>query len=158
MDKTTFDIVVICWIIMGCITFPVQLFVTPPYGRHTTRKWGITISNRVGWFLMEVPVLLIFYYFITTGQGDKNVVVWVIVSLFTLHYVHRAFIYPFRIHTKGKRMPLLIALMAIFFNTMNGYINGYYLGSLQHTYDIAWLTDVRFITGTVLNIDGGLAI
>ena len=139
---------------MACLIFPILLFVTAPYGRHSTRKWGITISNREGWILMEVPALLIFLYFIASGKGDKNTVVWIIVSLFTIHYSNRSLIYPFRIKTQGKRMPLLIVLTAIFFNTVNSYINGFYLGTLQHQYSNSWLYDPRFIVGILLFFTG----
>jgi len=154
MEKNTFDLVVLCWILLGCLIFPILLFVTAPYGRYTTPKWGITISNRTGWILMEVPALLVFLYFIASGKADKNAVVWIIVLLFTIHYTNRSLIYPFRIKTKGKKMPLLIAILAIVFNTVNSYVNGYYLSTLQNMYSITWLTDVRFIVGILLFITG----
>jgi 3-oxo-5-alpha-steroid 4-dehydrogenase 1 len=154
IDKNTFDIIVLSWIMLGLLVFIVMLFVTVPYGRHTSTKWGLTISNSIGWVLMEVPALLIFLYFIITGDADKNIVLWVIILLFTGHYINRSLIYPFRIKTKGKKMPLLIMFMAIFFNFMNGWVNGYYLGSLNEQYSIAWLTDPRFICGSVLFIVG----
>jgi 3-oxo-5-alpha-steroid 4-dehydrogenase 1 len=153
-DKNTFDLIVICWISLACLIFPILLFVTAPYGRHSTKKWGATISNRVGWILMEITALLIFLYFIATGKSDKNIVVWIIVSLFTLHYINRSLIYPLRIKTQAKRMPLLIVIMAIVFNTVNGYINGYYIGTVQHQYSNAWLTDPRFIAGILLFFTG----
>jgi 3-oxo-5-alpha-steroid 4-dehydrogenase 1 len=153
-DKSTFDLIVICWITLACLIFPILLFVTAPYGRHSTRKWGVTISNRVGWILMEIAALLVFLYFIATGNSYKNVVVWILVSLFTLHYINRSLIYPLRINTKAKRIPLLIVIMAIVFNTVNGYINGYYIGTVQHQYGNAWLTDPRFIAGILLFFTG----
>ena len=154
MEKTTFDLLVLCWIFLGCLIFPILLFVTAPYGRYTTRKWGKAISNRAGWILMEVPALLVFLYVVVTGKADKNAVVWIIVLLFTLHYTNRSLIYPFRIKTRGKKMPLLIVILAITFNTVNSYINGYYLGTLQHMYNITWWTDARFIVGIFLFVTG----
>jgi 3-oxo-5-alpha-steroid 4-dehydrogenase 1 len=152
--KNIFDLIVLSWIVLACLVFPILLFVAAPYGRHSTGKWGMTISNREGWILMEVPALLIFLYLIASGKADKNAVVWIIVSLFTIHYANRSLIYPFRINTQGKRMPLLIVIMAIFFNTVNGYINGYYLGTLQHQYSYSWFTDPRFIVGIMLFFAG----
>ena len=104
--------------------------------------------------LMEMPVLVIFLYFVLTGTAEKNAVLWIIVILFSLHYIHRSVIYPFRIKTQGKRMPLLIALLAVCFNTVNGSVNGYYLGTLQHQYGGPWLTDPRFIVGVFLFLAG----
>jgi hypothetical protein len=154
IGKNTFDLFVLCWIILGCLIFPILLSVTAPYGRHTSRKWGITIPNRAGWILMEIPALLIFLFFILTGKPGWNAVIWIIAILFTIHYINRAIIYPFRIKTKGKRMPLLIAIMAILFNTVNAFINGYYLGTLQDQYSQSWLTDPRFVPGILIFLAG----
>jgi len=44
------------------------------------------------------------------GPVIPNKLAWV------LHYTNRAFVFPFRTRTKGKTMPLLIALFAVFFN------------------------------------------
>ena len=51
-------------------------------------------------------------------------------------------------------MPLAIMFMAIFFNLVNGFINGYFLGNLADQYTIAWLTDPRFIAGVLLFFTG----
>lgn len=154
MGKGSFDLIVLSWIILGCLVFPALLFITAPYGRHSSRKWGLTIPNRDGWILMELPALVLFLYFILTGKGDRNTVVWIIVTLFIVHYANRSLIYPFRIKTQGKRMPLLIVILAILFNAVNSYVNGYYLGSLQVQYTNSWLNDPRFITGVCLFITG----
>jgi 3-oxo-5-alpha-steroid 4-dehydrogenase 1 len=154
MGKNLFDVIVFGWIIVACIIFPILLFVTAPYGRHANQNWGITIPNRIGWILMETPALLVFLCFVITGKADKNAVTWIITSLFSLHYINRSLIYPFRIKTKGKRMPLLIALLAVFFNSVNSSINGYYIGTLQNQYYHSWLTDPRFIIGILLFLTG----
>ncbi len=154
MGKNTFDLFVLTWILTGCLMFPILLRITAPYGRHSNQKWGITIPNRAGWLLMEMPALLIFLYLILSGKPDRNAVVWIIVTLFSVHYINRSLIYPFRIKTKGKRMPLLIAIMAILFNTVNAFINGYYLGTWQDQYNQFWLTDPRFISGILIFLAG----
>ncbi len=149
-----FDQFVVAWILLGCLSFLILLRIRAPYGRYSTRKWGVTIPNRVGWILMELPALLLFLYFVLSGNPIRNPVVWIIVTLFSIHYVNRSLIYPFRIRTRGKRMPLLIAMLAILFNTINSFINGYYLGTLQHQYDSGWLSDPRFLAGIVLFLTG----
>lgn len=154
MKESLFYNLVLVWIALACIIFLVLLFVTAPYGRHTTTKWGITIPNRIGWVLMEAPALILFLYFIFSGTSDKNTVLLIITALFSLHYINRSLIYPFRIHTRGKRMPLLITLMAIAFNTVNAGFNGYYLGTLQDQYGAGWLTDPRFVLGVLLFLTG----
>ncbi|HUW93876.1 MAG TPA: DUF1295 domain-containing protein [Bacteroidales bacterium] len=154
MEKTTFDTLIWLWISVACLIFIVLLFITAPYGRHTTRKWGFSIPNRLGWLLMELPTLLIFLYFIVTGKSEKNVAVWIVAALFSAHYINRSIVFPFRIRTTGKQMPLLIALMAIVFNTVNASFIGYYTGTLQTRYTPDWLTDPRFIIGLLLFITG----
>jgi steroid 5-alpha reductase family enzyme len=74
-----------------------------------------------------------------------------------IHYLNRTLIFPFRLHTKGKKIPVTIVLMAFCFNLMNGYINGYYLGSLSEQYALSWLYDPRFIAGFLM-FCSGLAI
>ena len=54
------------------------------------------------------------------------------------------------------RDSLLIALSAIFFNSMNAGLNGYYLGQFGHTYTLDWLLDFRFIIGLSLFIIGAV--
>jgi hypothetical protein len=154
MDRYLFYAIVIGWIILACITFIILLFVTAPYGRHATGGWGRTIPNRMGWILMETPALAWFLFFILTGKAEKNAVFWIITSLFSLHYINRSLIFPFRIKTRGKRMPLLIIMMAVFFNTVNSCINGYYVGTLQDQYNDSWLTRPLFIIGVLLFLTG----
>jgi 3-oxo-5-alpha-steroid 4-dehydrogenase 1 len=154
VNKETFNILVWCWTILAILLFVILLFVKAPYGRHSSGKWGLSISNRWGWFLMEIPSLSIFLFFLLHGDGAKNMVVWIIAGLFLLHYANRSLIYPFRIRTKGKKMPLVIVAMAVFFNIINGSILGYFLGSLQNQYTQAWLSDYRFISGIVVFFTG----
>jgi len=154
MDKTTFTLLVWLWTAIGVTVFLLLLFVTAPYGRHSSKKWGVTIPDRLGWFMMEVPALLIFIWLIITGDAQKTAVVWIIAFLYAFHYFNRSVIYPMRIRTRGKEMPLVIALMAIFFNFVNAGFLGYYTGTLQTQYGNEWLTDPRFAAGLALFITG----
>ena len=154
MEKSTFDLLVWLWTTIACIVFMVLLFVTAPYGRHASRRWGATIPDRLGWFIMEVPALIIFLFFIFFGTAEKNLVVWIVASLYALHYLNRAVIYPARIRVKGKEMPLVIALTAVFFNFVNASLLGYYTGTLNTHYSMEWLIDPRFIAGILIFIAG----
>jgi len=53
-------------------------------------------------------------------------------------------------------MPALIAIMAIFFNLINGSINGYWLGTLSPAYPAGWLTSPIFIIGAIVFVVGFL--
>jgi hypothetical protein len=142
------------WIIAAIVIFPVLLRVTAPYGRHTTNTWGHTLSNRWAWFFMELPILFIFSWFFFKGNGEKGLPQYIFYGLFMAHYFHRVFIYPFRLKDNGKRMPLVIVAMALFFNFANGFFNGYWFGVLSPVYGNDWFTGWRFITGLILFIAG----
>lgn len=157
MDLSTFNTIVYIWIAVAIVIFPFLLFVTAPYGRHTRKGWGPMIPNHIGWILMELPALLVFLWFALTGTVTKSPVVWVFILLYTAHYVNRSVIFPFRLKTSGKKMPLSVSLMAISFNMVNGFINGYYLGYIHPQYPASWLSDPRMIIGVVL-FAGGMFI
>ncbi|HAF28811.1 MAG TPA: 3-oxo-5-alpha-steroid 4-dehydrogenase [Bacteroidales bacterium] len=148
-----FNTVVLIWIAIALAIFPVQLFITAPYGRHTKRSWGPMINNRLGWIIMELPALIVFVWMIYLGKNPIHTVVLMITSLWLIHYIHRSLIFPFRIKTSNKKMPVLIMLFAVVFNSVNGFINGYWLGNFS-SYNLDWLIDIRFISGALLFITG----
>jgi len=125
---TWFEILVWIWIIVPILIFPILLKINVPYGRHASERWGIMIDNHWGWFWMEVPALLTFPLLAGFGPQEKDVLSWILIGLWFIHYANRVLIFPFRLKTKGKKMPLIIAVSAIFFNLMNGFVNGYYIG------------------------------
>ena len=135
-----FQIVLLIWILIPILLFPILLKIKAPYGRHIKKGWGPKIDNHLGWFWMELPALLTFPILVIVGPEQKDTLSWVLVGLWCFHYVNRTIIFPFRLKTKGKKMPVLIVVSAVFFNLMNGFVNGYYIG----------FVDGR--SGSVLNI------
>lgn len=154
MDKSTFDLLIWLWTATALIIFLVLLFVTAPYGRHSKRTWGITIPDRLGWIIMEIPAPLIFITLVVIGDAPKSVTVWVVTGLYLMHYINRAIVYPLRIRTTGKVMPLAVAVMAVSFNFINAGFLGYYTGTLHTHFSNEWLTDPRFIAGLAVFITG----
>ncbi|MEI6174102.1 MAG: DUF1295 domain-containing protein [Bacteroidota bacterium] len=152
MQESTFYFIVYAWLAVAIFIFPVVIRVVAPYGRHATLKWGAMIDNRAGWILMELPALLVFAGFYLFGSGSHPSVTWIFFGMWVLHYVNRTCIFPFRLRTKGKKMPLAIVFMAIGFNFVNGFINGYYFGTIatEAQYPIVYLSDPRFIAGVVI--------
>ncbi len=122
------------------------LWISAPYGRHVRDGWGPTIPNRAGWILMELPACVLYAAIFFLGDHRFEVVPLVFLGFWQLHYVHRTFVFPFRLRAKGKRMPLSIPLMAIVFNSLNAYVNARWISHLG-SYDEAWLTDPRFLAG-----------
>lgn len=141
------------WMSIGVITFFYLFFKTAPYGRHTREGWGPMIDNKLGWFIMEFTVLIVLYGYFTQIGFRLSLPSWIMVGLFTFHYLNRSFIFPLRIRTHGKKMPLVIALMAIGFNIMNGSLLGIHFTWFS-PYTNEWLTDPRFIAGVLIFIIG----
>ena len=103
---------------------------------------------------MEMPTLLLFLILFFSGRGSVKGVIIIFAAAWTLHYINRIFIFPFITRTKGKKIPLMIVFLAMIFNLVNGFLNGYYLGYLSGDYDLSWLGDPRFIAGITLFITG----
>jgi 3-oxo-5-alpha-steroid 4-dehydrogenase 1 len=135
-----------------------MFYVTAPFGRHTSNSWGPTINNKLGWFVMELPSFLIMLYFLVFGSRSFDSYAWILFVCWLLHYFNRTFIYPLRIKPTEKRMPVMIVGSAVFFNLVNGGLNGYYLAELAPTssYDLSWLSSPHFIAGIILFFTGML--
>ncbi|MCC6413387.1 MAG: DUF1295 domain-containing protein [Saprospiraceae bacterium] len=156
MTGQTFQNLTISWIGLALITHIILYFVKAPFGRHTSDHWGISINNKLGWFLMELSSLLIMTYFLVWGTNSKQSYAWTLFVLWITHYMNRTLIYPLRIKPTSKRMPLLIVMSAVFFNLVNAGLNGYFLAELAPLvkYDAQWLSSPHFICGLVLFLSG----
>jgi len=154
MDRENFFLFVWSWTLLGLVIFVLLLFVTAPYGRHSRKDWGPNIPNRVGWVLMELPSLLVFSLFFLLGPNTIQPVTWIFFALYVAHYANRSLIYPLQTRTSGKQMPLVVAMMAVFFNLINGFLNGYYFSAFAREYTVEWLYDARFIIGMILFVSG----
>jgi protein-S-isoprenylcysteine O-methyltransferase Ste14 len=124
-----------------------QLPISNRYEKNPLARFG-SIDKKLGWIIMETPILITVSYFYLVGRNPINVSV-VIVGAFVFHYIHRALIFPHRIKVEGKRMPVGIVLATMAFYTVNGYLIGHYYGSLRD-YPIEWLLDPRFVLGMAL--------
>jgi len=137
------------WILIALIVLPINLIYKAPYGKHSTKKWGKSIDNKTGWILMELPALLTcpLIYFTITEEINLNVV---FIVLWIIHYFNRTVIYPLRIKTKGKKIPIAIVASAFFFNMVNGILNGYFLTLLQ----FESISELYLILGLIIFIIG----
>ena len=151
MDWEHYQLIAWIWMALAGGTFFYLLRVAAPFGRHTRPGWGPTIDNRLGWVIMESTVLLVLFLCFYSGSGFQDISspVAVILLLFTAHYLHRSLIFPLFLRTKGKQMPLVVALSAMAFNTMNGFLFGYYFSHFAE-YPSDWLQDPRFVCGLLL--------
>ena len=150
ISKALLNQLSIGWIIIAILVFFVLLKVRAPYGRHTKSTWGPMISNRLGWFLMEIPSFLLILYFYVKSPNINTLYLNVVFWLWLFHYLHRALIFPFMTRTKGKKIPVVIVLMGMVFNFVNATLNGYYMAyyfSIDHLN--AWVI-VRLALGLTL--------
>ena len=151
---TALDIIAIAWTLLALALVPTQLKTTAPYGRHVRTDWGPSISNRLGWTIMEVVSLLVFAGLFLFGPAEKTAPMWVFFALWAAHYINRSLIFPWRTHTAGKTIPLAIVGSAIAFNLVNAGLNGVQLGWSGATYPPEWFVDPRFIAGLTIFVVG----
>ncbi len=158
MKLETLELIAYVWLGIAVAVHVTMFFITAPFGRHTSDKWGKSINNKLGWFIMEMPSLLIMLYFLFWGTNSFNSYVWILFVLWILHYVNRTLIFPLRIKPTEKKMPVFIVANAILFNLMNAGLNGYFLAELstKSAYNENWITSPSFIIGFSLFIIGML--
>jgi len=154
MIRENFNSIIYCWIVFGILLFPILLKIPAPYGMHNRKGWGPSLPNRLGWILMEFPALAVFIIFYFSGPQLPSGITWLFFMIWLAHYSNRTFIYPLRTKTKKKQMPVVIVLFALFFNLVNGFLNGYFFGNVRPAYELSWLYDPRFIAGIIIFITG----
>jgi hypothetical protein len=150
----TFSAIVAAWIALALVLLPVQLILSAPYGRHVRGGWGPRIPNRLGWMAMEIVSPIVFAALFLGGPSHKSLPMWIFFALWMAHYGHRSLIFPLLTRTRDKTIPVFVVGSGIFFNLVNGGLNGFYLGWLSAPYPLAWLTDIRFVGGIVLFLTG----
>jgi 3-oxo-5-alpha-steroid 4-dehydrogenase 1 len=151
MDEATFyHWLVIAWLALAALTFVALFFVTAPYGRFTRAGWGPRLPSRWGWVLMESPSLLVFLALYAVGRNRTGPVALLLVVLWSIHYFHRSFIYPFRLRSSRPSITVSVIAMGAAFNVGNSYLNARYLYSLGPLLESSRLYDPRFVVGFAL--------
>lgn len=110
------------------------------------------IANKLGWILMEGWALVACWYFYLY-YFNNNTYSLFFVGLYTIHYINRSFIFPLRTKTDGKKMPLMIALSAMLFNSVNASSIGYYLSKVT-VYPSGYFLQWNFMVGLLLFVTG----
>lgn len=155
LNKDPFYYYSLCaWLSLALIIFFVLIiFKIPTYGRHAPKS-GLLLNNRLGWFLMEVPTIILMPYFFFTGNLSPNSVTFCFFGLYMIHYINRTCIFPFRLRFKKHKIPFQIVISACFFNLCNTYFLGYYFGNLAQGYESTWFYSPCFITGIIIFLIG----
>ena len=157
MDTATFNTFLVVMAVTALIVFIALHFINAGYGMLFDKKWGASLSNRIGWIVMEAPVFIamIFLWIFATDEYRFDPIRITFLVLFQIHYFQRSFIFPFLI--KGNsRMPLSIVSMGIIFNLLNALMQGgwiFYISPLDY-YTAEWFYSPQFIIGVIIFFAG----
>ena len=155
MSLHAFNLFLIVMAAVAVLVFVALFYVNAGYGKFYQPKWGPSLDNHWGWFLMEVPVFAAMLILCWISPRRDDAVRLVFLLLFELHYFHRSFIFPLQLRGHS-RMPWTIVLMGALFNTLNALMQGgwIFFFSPQDYYPQDWLTGIPFIAGTTLFLAG----
>ena len=151
----TFNVFLLIMTALAVVVFIALFFIDAGYGKFYQPKWGPSLDNHWGWFLMEVPVFIVMLVLWMLSDRRGDVIRLVFLLLFELHYFHRSFIFPRQLRGHN-RMPWTIVLMGALFNTLNALMQGGWIFfiSPDDYYPQGWLTSLPFLAGTALFIAG----
>jgi hypothetical protein len=154
LEFRIFKVLLIIFMSSAAAACAAIFFVTIPYGRHKRPGWGRLVQGRLGWFLMESPSFFAFLLVFILGPYNRSLAVLFFFLLWEVHYFQRSLVYPFLIRSRQRSVPLSVIVMAFFFTSLNGYLNGRWLFKFSGGYPSGWLADPRFLAGSVLFLAG----
>lgn len=149
--QEAFNIFLLVMAIIAVVVFVALFFVNAGYGKFYNKRWGPTLDNHLGWFLMEAPVFVAMLVLWWLSDRLTDYVRLVFLLLFEAHYFHRSFIFPLQLRGHS-RMPWAIVGMGALFNTLNAFMQGgwiFYI-SPADMYPASWLRSLPFIAGVVI--------
>ncbi len=149
---TGHDLLVAIHLMLAPITALVLVFVSAPYGRFVREGWGPRLPGRLGWMVMETPAVVGFGAVLVSTDGWQQPAALLLAGLWLVHYVHRTYIFPFRLRST-RPMPVLVAALAFAYQTLNAPTQAWQLGALGD-YGSSWLTDPRFGVGAAAMVAG----
>jgi len=152
MLSIIYDVILLPWLVLSIISFLFLFRINAPYGKFSNKKWGKLFDFKFAWFIQEIISPITFSYFFITGIADKNIISWILFTIWVGHYINRSIIFPIRLSNTSK-IPLSVILSAVFFNLINGFINGYHLGNLAF-FDSNYIYNINFIFGVLIFILG----
>jgi 3-oxo-5-alpha-steroid 4-dehydrogenase 1 len=157
-DKV-YDTLLACALAFAAFVFAVSWVFPSPYGRFASSKYGINAGPRLGWFLMELPSTLSFFWFYLHGPRRAEMVPLVFMCMWIGHYLNRGFLFPLRMRVaKGATasFSLTVILVGWAVTALHGYFHAEYVTRL-HEYTTEWLHDPRFVAGfTIYYVSYGL--
>jgi protein-S-isoprenylcysteine O-methyltransferase Ste14 len=155
-EAVFFKLLVVSWTLLALVVFITLFFFSAPYGKMVKKGFGPSLPNWLGWLLMEAPASLGFLFFFLAGGPERSAAAWVFLGMWQLHYIYRAFIYPFGLRGNEKRMPVSVVGMGVFHNVVNSYLNARYLYTFTPGYAAGWIAGFPFLAGLALFLTGML--
>ena len=103
--------------------FITLFFVKAYYGKffndyNKYRSFIPTISSRTSWIIQECPCVFITIFYLFKYFNSTSIINSILLLAFLIHYIHRTFIFPFKIKN-SKNNPIEITLMAFTFCFFN---------------------------------------
>jgi hypothetical protein len=92
---------------------------------------GLTVPAHIGWWLMELPVTLVFVSLFWVLTPNKQPVQIVLACVLSGHYLYRGWFYPLtiKVHPESKSgFSLVTALGGWIVTLMHGYLNAKWIG------------------------------
>lgn len=152
MERAIYDAIVVGWFALAGIVAVALTRIVAPYGRHARAGWGPTVASRTGWLVMELPAALAIVACFALAP-PATVAPWIFLALWELHYANRAVVYPLRMTTPARPMPLAVAALGATFNLVNGYLNGRWITAFA-SYPRGYLLEPRFLGGAAIMLAG----
>ena len=157
MDAQTYRMVMLVGFAYVAIIFVGAFVMKAPYGRFASDAWGLSLSPRLGWFLMELPATLSFVWFYFAGDNRFEVVPLFFLGIWLLHYGNRGFVFPFLIRAaKGAKgsFSLMVVVFGWLVTSLHGYLNAVFIGHLGAHFTPDWFLDPRFLIGMAIYLAG----
>ena len=159
-----YELFLLVMALLAVIVFIALSFIDVGYGITINKKWGVAINNKIAWLCMEIPVFILMTVLCLSSPRmaplnlSTALVPFIIFLFFQTHYIRRALIFPFLLRGKSK-MPVVVMLMGVLFNTCNAFMQGGWLfyKSPEWMYSVNWLWTPQFIIGSIVFF-GGMAI
>lgn len=148
--NTTFDTVLTIGLAFALVTLVAGAFGQSPYGRFASRKHGLNMNPKLGWWLMEIPATVVFLWFYLQGSRAWEPMPLFLGLVWCIHYGNRGWFFPLSIRmAPGRRssFSLMVMGLGMFVTAIHGYLNAEWFTRFGSHLTNAWFTDPRFLIG-----------
>ena len=114
---------IICFLVLSKYNVNYGIFVETNYGFFSKISLP-RLNAKKGWFLMEVPSILVGFFFLLTTERISSTQL-ILCSMYCVHFIHRSLIFPLFISSHSTRLPLIPFLFGVLFHTWNGFLQVY---------------------------------